>query len=209
MDLFLKGIGLGLLLSVSVGPIVFAILKVSMRLGHRAGYAFVAGVSMSDLLLVLLGNLAAELVRTALRYENWIAAGGALLLIIMGAYSFFFGKDPREDSKTDIAVNVRRRDMARYTLQGFFMNLLNPGPIFFWITTCTAFAFLPLNERALLFGTCLGTILATDVAKVYFAGRIRRLLTPATLHKTHQFSALALMGFGAVILIRLFYLYMT
>ncbi|MCU0335772.1 MAG: LysE family transporter [Chitinophagaceae bacterium] len=209
MDLFVKGIGLGLLLSVSVGPIVFAILKVSMKLGHKAGYAFVTGVSLSDLLLVLLGNLAAELVRTALRYESWIAAGGAILLIIMGAYSFFFGKDPREDSKTDIAVSVRRRDMARYTLQGFFMNLLNPGPILFWLTTCTAFAFLPLEDRALLFGTCLGTILATDLAKVYFAGRIRRLLTPATLHKIHQFSALVLIGFGAVILIRLFYLYMT
>jgi threonine/homoserine/homoserine lactone efflux protein len=205
MDILFKGIGLGLLLSVAVGPIVFAILRVSMKLGHKAGYAFIAGVSISDILLVVMGNLAAELVRTALKFETYIAAGGALLLILMGAYSLFFGKDPTDEDPQDINITFRRRDLARFSLQGFFMNLINPGPIFFWLTTCTAFAFMPLNDRAILFSACLITVLLLDIAKVFSAGRIRRLLTPKTIHKIHQFSALALIIFGIVLAAGIFY----
>jgi threonine/homoserine/homoserine lactone efflux protein len=185
--------------------VVFAILKVSMKLGHKAGYAFIAGVSFSDLVLVLLGNAAAELVRTALRFETWIAAGGAVLLIIMGLYSLFFGKDPKDDASSELGLSFRKRDLARFSLQGFFMNTLNPGPIIFWLTTCTAFAFMPLAERIVLFGACLATILLLDIIKVFFAGRIRNLLTPHTLHKIHQVSALILIGFGLAIGIGLLY----
>lgn len=184
---------------------MFAILKVSMKLGHKAGYAFIAGVSISDLLLVLLGNLAAELVRAALKFETWIAAGGALMLLLMGTYSLVFGKDPKDDDPNDVTVAFRKRDLARFSLQGFFMNTINPGPIIFWLTTCTAFAFLPLHDRMILFASCLATILALDIIKVFFAGRIRSLLTPRTLHKIHQFSAMVLIGFGLFIMLGLFY----
>lgn len=204
-DALIKGLGLGLLLSVSVGPVVFAILKISMKLGHKAGYAFITGVSLSDLLLVLLGNLAAELVRTALKFETWIAAGGAFMLMAMGTYSLIFGKDPKDDDPNDVSVTFRKRDLARFSLQGFFMNTINPGPIIFWLTTCTAFAFLPLHDRMVLFGACLFTILSMDFIKVFFAGRIRSLLTPKTLHKIHQFSAVVLIGFGVFIFLGLFY----
>jgi threonine/homoserine/homoserine lactone efflux protein len=195
---FIKGLGLGLLLSISVGPVVFTILKLSMKLGHKAGYAFITGVSLSDIILAVLGNVAAELVRSALKYEIFIAIGGASLLIGMGIYSLFFGKDPVMDN-SDLAPEFRKRDLAKFSLQGFFMNMLNPAPIFFWLTTCTAFAYLPLNERIMLFGTSLAMVLTTDFLKVKLAGRIRNWLTPATLHKIHYVSAFILILFGVII----------
>lgn len=194
----IKGMGLGLLLSITVGPIVFAIIKLSMKFGHKAGYAFIVGVSMSDLVLVLMGNAAAELVRTALKFENYIALAGAALLIIMGTVSLLFKKDPVPEN-TEQALEFRKRDLVRFTLQGFFMNTINPAPIFFWLTTVTAFAYLPLRERMVLFAACLAVILGTDVLKVLLAGRIRRLLTPKTLHLISVFSALVLIGFGIAI----------
>ena len=195
---FIKGLGLGLLLAISVGPVVFTILKLSIKLGHKAGYAFIVGVSISDVILAVLGNVAAELVRSALKYQLYIAIGGAALLIGMGIYSLFFGKDPQMDN-SDLALEFRKRDMAKFSLQGFFMNMLNPAPIFFWLTTCTAFAYLPFNERIMLFGTALGLVLITDFLKVKLAGRIRGWLTPATLHKIHHLSAIILIVFGLVI----------
>jgi len=194
----IKGLGLGLLLAISVGPVVFTILKLSMKFGHKAGYAFIIGVSFSDVILAVLGNVAAELVRSVLKYELYIAIGGASLLIGMGIYSLFFGKDPVMDN-SELAPEFRKRDLAKYSLQGFFMNMLNPAPIFFWLTTCTAFAYLPLNERIMLFGTSLAIVFATDFFKVKLAGRIRSWLTPATLHKIHYVSAIILIVFGMVI----------
>jgi threonine/homoserine/homoserine lactone efflux protein len=202
---FLKGLGLGLWLSISVGPIIFTILKLSIKCGHRAGYAFIVGVAASDLLLVILGNFAAQLVRDALKYEAYIAVGGAFLLLGMGLFSFFFGKDPKMDN-SDLPPEYSRSDMAKFSLQGFLMNILNPGPIFFWLTTCTTIAAeLPLSEKLTLFGTCLGFVFLTDFFKVKLAGRIRGWLTPSTLHKIHQISALALIVFGLVIGIGVIY----
>ncbi len=97
--IILKGLGLGLLLSVSVGPVLFTIVKLSMRSGHKAVFAFAAGVSASDTVLVLTGNIAAELLRTLLHYEVTIALSGASLLFLIGAWSFFFRKDPRMDHR--------------------------------------------------------------------------------------------------------------
>ncbi len=194
----IKGLGLGLFLSISVGPIVFTIIKLSMKHGHKAGYAFITGVSLSDFLLVLLGNLAAELVSFALEYKIFIAAAGAILLLIMGLYSFFFGKDPVLDN-TDVRLSFSTTQLAKFSLQGFFINILNPAPIFFWLTMGTAFAYLPRDERIVLFATSLAVILTTDVLKVKLAGRIRKWLTPSHLHLIHQVSALILILFGLII----------
>jgi threonine/homoserine/homoserine lactone efflux protein len=51
-----KGLLLGLLLGISVGPVIFSILKQSLNNGHRGGYCFIAGVSASDITLVLICN---------------------------------------------------------------------------------------------------------------------------------------------------------
>jgi threonine/homoserine/homoserine lactone efflux protein len=196
--LFLKGLGLGLLLSISVGPIAFTIIKLSLRSGHKAGYAFVGGVSASDIFLVLLGNMAAELVRAALHFEIAIALVGAAILFIMGAWSFFFRKDPKMDN-SPLDPSLRKRDMAKYGIQGFLLNTMNPGGIFFWLTTCTAFAYLPFKERSVLFASCLLVVVALDLLKVVLSGRLRAWLTPHTLHLINRVSAIILMGFGLVI----------
>jgi threonine/homoserine/homoserine lactone efflux protein len=52
----LKGLLLGLILSISIGPVIFAILKQSLTNGHKAGYVFVAGVSISDIVLLFICN---------------------------------------------------------------------------------------------------------------------------------------------------------
>ena len=57
VEALVKGLILGLLLGISVGPIIFSILKQSLNNGHRGGYAFIAGVSASDVLLVLICNM--------------------------------------------------------------------------------------------------------------------------------------------------------
>jgi threonine/homoserine/homoserine lactone efflux protein len=196
--IILKGLGLGLLLSVSVGPVLFTIIKLSMRSGHKAGFSFTAGVSISDTFLVLCGNLAAEIVRVALNFEMTIALAGAGILFMMGAWSFFFRKDPKMDNKP-LDIGLRKRDMAKYAVQGFLVNTLNPGAIFFWLTTCTAFAYMPLGERSILFGSCLLVVVVIDMSKVILSGQLRKWLTPHTLHIINRVSAIILMGFGLVI----------
>src|SRR5258708_34133040 len=91
-EAILKGLALGFALALSVGPIIFTIIKQSLNNGHKGGFSFVAGVWVSDILLVLLSNLFTALVNTLLAHEKTIAYCGSAFLIAMGVYFAFFKK---------------------------------------------------------------------------------------------------------------------
>jgi threonine/homoserine/homoserine lactone efflux protein len=60
-DVLLKGITLGLLLSIAVGPVLFSIIKQSINNGVKGGLAFIAGVSLSDVSLAITANFFTEI----------------------------------------------------------------------------------------------------------------------------------------------------
>jgi threonine/homoserine/homoserine lactone efflux protein len=223
-EIIIKGILLGLYLAIAVGPIVFTVLKVSMQDGHKAGYALVAGVSFSDIMFVVIGNLAAQFMHELLVYKTQIAFGGAILLLCIGGYTLFFKKDPNpsvnyidpkikgelnpitnvvERHKIKFVVKADASHLFKMFTQGFLMNTINPGPIFIWLTACTASANLPLFERIIMFGITLGIVLTADILKVQLANRIREKLTAKTLHIINRVTAFILLGFGVAILLGL------
>lgn len=93
----IKGLVLGIFLAISVGPVIFAILKQSINNGHKAGYVFVAGISASDISLVLICNFFTAIFNQALNHKTFIAIAGSIFLVLMGIYTLFFkkGKDRR------------------------------------------------------------------------------------------------------------------
>src|SRR5580658_10965364 len=92
IEAILKGLALGFILALSVGPIIFTIIKQSLNSGHRGGFSFVAGVWMSDIFLVVLSNVFTELVATLLEYKRGIGYAGSIFLVAMGVYFVFFKK---------------------------------------------------------------------------------------------------------------------
>src|ERR1700689_4921736 len=92
MDSILKGLALGFVLALSVGPIVFTIIKQSLTNGLKGGFSFVAGVWVSDILLVTLSNVFTTLVATLLQHEKTIAYCGSAFLVGLGVYFVFFKK---------------------------------------------------------------------------------------------------------------------
>ena len=88
----LKGLLLGFLLSISIGPVIFAILKQSLTNGRRAGYIFVAGVSASDITLLTICNIFTALFTMVLTHKALIAMVGAGFLLFTGIYTLFFKK---------------------------------------------------------------------------------------------------------------------
>ena len=74
----LKGITLGLLLTISVGPVVFSIIKQSLNNGHRGGIAFILGVSASDIALVLVSNVFTQIFGYMVEHKNFIGIIGRI-----------------------------------------------------------------------------------------------------------------------------------
>ncbi|MEJ0104311.1 MAG: LysE family transporter [Bacteroidota bacterium] len=91
-EAFLKGITLGLLLSISVGPVLFSVIKQSLNNGHKGGMAFILGVSASDVALVLISNVFTQLFSSLSSRRIEIGITGSIFLIVMGIYFLFFKK---------------------------------------------------------------------------------------------------------------------
>ena len=198
----LKGLVLGILLAISVGPVIFAILKQSINNGHKAGYVFVAGISVSDISLVFVCNFFTSLFATALSHRTFIAVAGSAFLIIMGIYTLFFKKVKTDEENNLVEKQFNTGHYIAIFLSGFFINILNPGVFLFWfawtaaILADAATAAHPLEYRIIVFATCLLFVLITDLIKVALAARLRSKLTPKILHRINQISGLILIGFG-------------
>jgi threonine/homoserine/homoserine lactone efflux protein len=206
-EALVKGIILGLLLGLSVGPIIFSILKQSLNNGHSGGYAFIAGVSASDVLLVLICNMFTRLFDAVMQHELIIGILGSSLLVVLGIYNFFFRKVQTAENGMLMVNNLRKRDMVGIFFSGFFMNTLNPGSFLFWFAataTITADSKLvdhPDQYRFIVFLIALIFNLSSDTSKVLLANKIRLKLTPHNIHLINRISGFILIGFGIAIVI--------
>lgn len=196
-----KGFLMGLLLVISVGPVIFTIIKQSINNGKEGGFSFVVGVWISDLVWVVLSNLFSEFVTTLLDFKKPIGVAGSAFLISMGVFYLFFKKvhiHPQDISMPPLQGS----DHAKIALQGFLVNTLNPGVMIFWLTSVTAIAIThTIKERIIIFGTCLLINMAADVGKVTLAGKLRSKLTIHNIRVINRISGFILLCFGTALLI--------
>ena len=176
-EALLKGITIGLLLSISVGPALFSVIKQSLNNGPRGGIAFALGVLASDITLVLVANVFTELFRSLRFYEKQIGIVGSIFLVSMGIFFLFFKKVKVNEAGQQV-FRHRKRDLAKISLSGYFMNLLNPAVIILWITISSSLILFPSSYKVTVYSTCLLIAFLADVAKVFMAGKIRNRLTP-------------------------------
>jgi threonine/homoserine/homoserine lactone efflux protein len=206
-EAIIKGVGLGLILALSVGPVIFTILKQSINNGHRGGFSFVAGVWISDIVLVLVSNFFTQLVKELLEFKSAIGYIGSSFLIGMGIYYIFFKKVNLNAAETKIIQKFSKSDFTRIALSGFFINTLNPSVILFWLINATAFAAThTLSERVIIFAICLLLNIIADILKVMMAGKIRESLTPRHILLINKISGSILVIFGLVLIYGAVYL---
>ncbi len=196
IEVLIKGITLGLLLSISVGPVMFSVIKQSLNNGHRGGIAFIIGVSVSDILIVLASNVFTEFFSSIVEFKKEIGITGSVFLITMGIYFIFFKKVSVNEEGKQTFLKFRKRDYVKTFLSGFFINTLNPTIFIFWLTASTAFVAHTIQQRIIVFLTCLVIVFIFDIAKVLLAGKIRNKLTPHNILLINRVSGVVLIGFG-------------
>lgn len=200
IEAILKGLAMGLLLVISVGPVIFTVIKQSINNGRPGGFSFVIGVWISDFLLVVLSNLFSELVTTLLDFKVQIGIAGSAFLISMGVYYIFFKKVHFHPE--DIALPpLKSSDHAKIALQGFLLNTLNPAVMAFWLTAATAIAVShSIRDRIIIFATALILNMSADIVKVSIAGKLSKKLTIKNIRLINKISGIILVVFGTVLL---------
>jgi threonine/homoserine/homoserine lactone efflux protein len=202
LDALVKGLLLGLYLAVSVGPIVFTVIKQSLDHGWRGGLAFIFGIFSVDIFLVICCNAFSHFFAALLKYKEPLGIAGSILLIAGGVYYLLFKKVETVQQGKEIKV-LGHGYYAQLFFTGALMNILNPGILAVWFTTATAFVLYTIGQRAVIFGTALFIALGADVAKVFFADKLRRKLTLGTMRRINKINGFIILAFGIVLLILL------
>lgn len=198
------GLGLGVFLSLSVGPVIFAIIKYSINNGFKAGISFVLGVSFSDILFVLIGNLGTAFIEGLEDYKRTIGVVGGIMLVGMGLYGLFF-KKIRISTGEEKPEMFRTHDYLKIWLAGFLMNTLNPGVIIFWLGVCVANSATAVSHRLIMFTLCLVFVLSTDIFKVFVSNKIRHKLTMNNVVWLNRIAGASMVLFGVVLLYKVLF----
>jgi len=199
LDAFIKGGLLGFWLAISVGPIVFTVIKQSLDHGWRGGLAFILGIFAVDVFLVICCNAFSHFFTILLDYKTPLGIAGSILLIIAGFYFLFFKKAQTVSGGKTIQVKATGY-YAKLFLTGAIMNFLNPGIIAVWFTTATAFVTLSFSQRLVIFSTALFIALSADLAKVFLADKLRQKLTIGNIHRINRVNGIIILLFGIVLL---------
>ncbi len=196
-----NGLALGLILVISVGPVIFTIIKQSLSNGKEGGFSFVAGVWLSDILLIIVSNAFSELVNRLMAYREALGIIGSGFLIIMGVFYVFFKKIKLQNPEGGL-LRFSKTEIVKIFSSGFLINTLNPNVFLFWLGTATAFAAkFTFDERIIIFAVCLIVNMAADILKVLMAGKLRKRLTLHNISLITKISGTILIGFGLALLI--------
>jgi len=208
IDLIIKGIVTGFILSIMIGPVFFVLLETSIRKGVRAGLAFNSGVFLSDIVYILIAYIFFAQVHELAEGESKgiVKMIGGALFIIYGAVSFV-----KKPSNMNIAdVNSREvndwKEYGKLSLKGFLLNFANPLVIFYW------FSVLTLGDTEVSdaspdgrFGIfifviiILATFFSVDFLKILGAKQLRPLVTTKLLKGLNQLIGLVFIVFGLIL----------
>lgn len=204
-DLFLKGILLGMSLSILVGPILIAIVQTSIEQGQKAGLTVAAGIWFSDILFissVYFGIASIQKITEWQGFELTMGIAGGIVLMLFGLGTIF-AKPPSND--TWEAGGLKQDATWKLLLKGFLINTINPFTFFFWISvTSTIVVNGELNHlnAGLFYGGLFSTVVAADSLKAIFADKIRSKLTPKNILLMRRIAGVMLVIFGIILIIR-------
>ena len=204
MDIIWEGFQYGLLLTIMVGPIFFAIIQTSVEEGFTAGATVGVGIWFSDLLYILFVYFSVAYAAELLNNKTFTLTTGLIgsaILVAIGI-AVYLSKPPTFEFATET-----KRQSSYFTLftRGFLINTVNPFTIFFWFSIMSTIVVnntLSSYQAFLFFGTIMGTVMTTDMIKAFLAKMISNKLTPKHIAMTRKITGVLLVLFGIGILVR-------
>ncbi len=200
-----QGIQLGLVLAILVGPLLFALVQISLEQGSRSGLMVGAGIWISDLLYILAVYFGMTYVDRLVQWHSFeftLGLAGAVVLLAVGINNFVKPAPKFQDHLEDLS---RYDSYWSLWLKGFLINTINPFTVFFWVSVMTGVVLdqeLTGGESTLFFSGILGVIITTDSLKVFLAKKIRHKLKEGHFQWIRWIAGGALIVFAIILAIR-------
>ncbi len=151
LELFFKGLLVGILASAPMGPVGILCIQRTMQKGRAYGIATGAGAALSDIIYALVTGLGMSFVMDFINNEQtlfWLKLVGSIMLFAFGIYMF------RTDPKKCIRpVSKKKGTLVHNFVTSFLVTFSNPLIIFLFTAL---FALLTFVVPEHLFEQCVG-----------------------------------------------------
>ncbi|MEO1434648.1 MAG: LysE family transporter [Bacteroidota bacterium] len=193
-----EGIGLGLILSLAVGPILFMLIQITVEKGFWAGIVFSLGVWISDFFYVALVYLGVTPFAESPSFKLYMGIGGGIILILFGI-ALLASQVKLPDTKP-----LDLKSMGAAFAKGVAINVFNPFVLFLWISVTGTMIerAMTFQQSATYFLCIIGTVAFTDILKTFLAESIRDKLELKHFTWIRRFAGFALICFGVYMWIR-------
>lgn len=211
-----QGILLGLILSVSAGPILFILLQTSVSQGFFRAMFLEVGVVLSDLLIIFLAFFLLGQYLTDNHIQKYILIIGGFILVLYGCWAAFLKNSDKKLSKKlteeeiQIANELSEKEEVKDNwvvlfLKGFIFNSINPSGIIFWVgavTLASANYGGEVKYIAVQFGSAVLMMFFFDVIKAFSAYKSKKLFSPKVLQIINKYLGVIFIVFGLVLVLR-------
>lgn len=208
MDLILKGVVTGFILSIMIGPVFFVLLETSIRKGIKAAIAFDLGVLINDIAYIAIAFLFYNQVEqlSAGQDNSILRLIGGTLFLGYGVYNYL-KKVEGIAIETDANKTKSMRSYLLLALKGFLLNLANPMVVFYWFSVMTLGAKDAAeggssSSMLVFIGSILITFFSIDLLKIIGAKSLRPLVTKRLLKILNRFIGIIFVTFGVVLVVQ-------
>ena len=200
---FFEGVIVGLLVSVTFGPAFFTIIQTSIDRGFKPAFYTAFGILLCDFFLIVVCYLGFTSIFEKPENNFYIGFVGGIILIIYGTYTYL--KKPeilrrRSPKYKTPPINTKQ---FKYVVKGFFLNLLNPFILIFWLTamgwvSARAEEGKLFDYVVVFFSGTLITIFSADLLKSFIGNKIKKYFRPRVQLWINRIVGISLIIFGIV-----------
>ena len=189
-----KGVALGLLLSVLVGPVFFMLIDTAISGGIKKAFVMDIGILLSDAMFISLFVFGAARYLKPIIESPYISLIGGVIFIGFGVSSFI-GSGKNIGITTGFKTNF---------VKGFFINTMNPSVVLFWLTSVAVVVSRYSHDGTnifIFFLSVIATTFSTDIIKILLASKIKKYITNTHIHYFRILTGMVMGAFGIYLII--------
>ncbi|MCG8320165.1 MAG: LysE family translocator [Cytophagales bacterium] len=171
-----KGLAAGMILTIMIGPVFFALLQNSLEKGYKAAFHMTIGISISDAFYITICYFGIAQFAKDQRFQLWLGIIGGCIMLALGLLSLLKSTTKRPPRNG----NNKSSGFIRQMLKGMVINGLNPSVLIFWLgIVSVATVNYQFKQQGLLFffGTIILTVFITDNLKAYLSDKLSPVIT--------------------------------
>lgn len=203
-EILIRGIILGLIVSVPLGPIGIILINRTIKRGVMSGVCSGLGLGVADVLQAVVAGLGLTLIIGFIREQRYALSISAGIVIIAAGVKVFFSNPIRDLRNRDHAGKSLWRDF--YTV--FILSITNPYTVLIFVAFFSGFPVKAdikpgMIPFILIPGIFIGTM-AWWTTLSWIVGRFREKIRLRVLFRINRIAGIIIAGIGVAVLLSVF-----